>query len=70
MVISHVTIIADSAMCFNAILGAILGVMGQLFYSILFNFILVNTQNKFHITAHPCIILYICTVFKKRQNNR
>ncbi len=30
MVISHVTIIADSALCFNAILG----VMGQFFYII------------------------------------
>ncbi len=31
MVISHVTIIADSALCFNAILGAILG-NGAIFY--------------------------------------
>ena len=33
-VISHVTIIADSALCFNAILGVILGVInGALFLS-------------------------------------
>ncbi len=31
MVISHVTIIADSALCFNAILGAIFCVVGQYF---------------------------------------
>ncbi len=34
MVISHVTIIPDSALCFNSILGATLGVMGQFFYII------------------------------------
>ena len=31
MVISHVTIIADSALCFNAIFGATWGVIGQFF---------------------------------------
>ena len=25
--------------------------------------ILVNTRNKFHISAHPCIILYILTLY-------
>ena len=34
MVISHVTIIADSALSFNVILGAILRLMGQFFYII------------------------------------
>ena len=35
MVISHVTIITDSALCFNAILGAILGVIKwDIFYII------------------------------------
>ena len=56
MVILNVTIIADSALCFNAILGAIWGVMGKFF---IYPHILVNTRNKFHISAHPCIILYI-----------
>ena len=34
MVISLVTIIADSAFCFNAIFGAILGSNGAIFYII------------------------------------
>ena len=35
MVISHVTIIAESALCFNAILGGIYGmIIGHFFYII------------------------------------
>ena len=26
--------------------------------------ILVNTRNKFHISTHPCIILYLCSVIE------
>ncbi len=50
MLISHVAIIADSALCLNAILGAIGGNLGgNGFY----------TRNKFHISVHPHIIFYI-----------
>ncbi len=37
MVISHVTIIADSELCLKAILGAILGVMQRFFCIINWN---------------------------------
>jgi hypothetical protein len=91
MVISHVMIIADLALCLNAIFGAILHKFegnGSIFlYNkqntpntwmlgnmkliscvdkdislVRFTYswdILVNTQNKFNISAHPFIILYL-----------
>ena len=89
MVISHVMIIADSALCLNASFGAILHKFegnGSIFlYNkqnntwmlgnmkliscvdkdislVRFTYswdILVNIRNKFHISAHPCIILYL-----------
>ncbi len=51
MVISPVTIIADSTSCLNALLGAIL----------------VNTRDKFHISAHPCTTLCIIANFHTRK---
>ncbi len=48
-VISHVTIIADSALCFIAILAAIDGVMGQYF--------LYNKQNNTRMRQMIAIII-------------
>ena len=52
MVISHVTIITDSALCFNAVLGAILRVMRQLFHN-----------NKENLRTSMYYILYINFIF-------
>ena len=50
MVISHVTIIVDSAL--SAILGAIFGVSWP-----------CNTRNKFHTSAHPLLFSLYTTVY-------
>jgi hypothetical protein len=53
MVISHVTIVADSALCFHAILGATLYIKQNIRSLLSCWYMLINTQNKFHIFAHP-----------------
>ncbi len=54
MVISHVMIIADSALCFNAILGVIFGQWGYFLYNKQNNtWILGNMKKISHSFASP-----------------